>query len=255
VNKHQTEKPHYGNWVSAKLIYIPGILTLAFLVLAVVFALPLLIISALFFLPFVYFAYAWYRFSPKGGSIQSHIQGLLLDRLEWEGNGKALDIGCGNGSVTIMIAKKFPNAQVTGIDYWGGMWEYSKGMCEKNAEIEGVAGRVTFQKASAAALPFEDELFDAVASNLVFHEIRGDKDKREPIREALRVLQKGGRFAFQDLFLWKILYGEVDDLLEAIRSWGIARIEFVDTSNSDFIPQALKLPFMLGTTGILYGQK
>ena len=44
-------------------------------------------------------------------------------------------------------------------------------------------------------------------------------------------------------------------MLETIRSWGIETVEFVDTSDSDFIPKALKLPFMLGTVGILYGRK
>ena len=255
MNKQQTEKPHYGNWVSAKMISIPGALTLAFLILSLIFALPLLIACAAFFLAFVYFAYARYRFSPKGGNIQSRLQDLLVDRLEWDGNGRALDIGCGNGSVTIMTAKKFPTAQVTGIDYWGGVWEYSKGVSERNAEIEGVAGRVTFQRASASALPFEDDFFDAVTSNVVFHMVSDVKDKRELIKEALRVVKKGGKFAFQDLFLWKRVYGDLDGLLGTIRSWGIERIEFLDTSNSDFIPKALKLPFMVGTIGILYGQK
>ena len=51
------------------------------------------------------------------------------------------------------------------------------------------------------------------------------------------------------------MYGEVDDLLEAIRSWRIEAVEFVDTSSSEFMPTALKLPFMLGTAGILYGRK
>ncbi len=255
MDKQQMERPHYGNWVSAKMIYIPGALALVFLILSLIFALPLLIMSGLFFLVFIYFGYARYRFSPKGGNIQSRLQDLLVDRLEWEGNGRALDIGCGNGSVTIMTAKRFPTAQVIGIDYWGGVWDYSKGVCERNAGIEGVAGRVTFQRASASALPFKDGCFDAVASNLVFHMVSDVKDKRELIKEALRVVKRGGRFAFQDLFLWKIVYGEVDGLLETIRSWGIERIEFMDTSDSDFIPKALKLPFMVGTIGILYGQK
>lgn len=255
MDKQQTEKPHYGNWVSAKMIFIPGALTLAFLILSLIFVLPLLIACAVFFLAFVYFVYARYRFSPKGGNIQSRLQDLLVDHLEWDGNGRALDIGCGNGSVTIMTAKKFPTAQVTGIDYWGGVWEYSKGVSERNAEIEGVAGRVTFQRASASALPFEDDFFDAVTSNDVFHMVSDVKDKRELIKEALRVVKKGGKFAFQDLFLWKRVYGELDGLLETIRSWDIKRVEFLDTSNSDFIPKALKLPFMVGTIGILYGQK
>jgi hypothetical protein len=51
------------------------------------------------------------------------------------------------------------------------------------------------------------------------------------------------------------VYGEPDDLLKVIRSWGIEAVELVDTSTSDFIPKILKLPFMLGTMGILYGKK
>ena len=153
------------------------------------------------------------------------------------------------------MAKKCPHARVTGIDYWGGTWEYSKGVCERNAEIEGVRERVTFQQASASALPFDEETFDAAISNLTFHEVGDVKDKREVIREALRVVRKGGSFAFQDLFLWKSVYGNVGDLLEMIRSWGIERVEFVNTSDSEFIPRALKLPFMVGTIGILRGRK
>ena len=89
----------------------------------------------------------------------------------------------------------------------------------------------------------------------MFHEVRNVRDKEKLIEEALRVVKNGGWFVFQDLFLWKRVYGEVDNLLETIRSWGIERVEFVNTSDSDFIPKALKLPFMLGTVGILYGRK
>lgn len=48
-------------------------------------------------------------------------------------------------------------------------------------------------------------------------------------------------------------YGKVDDLVKTIRSWGIQRAEFDDTSHSDFIPKALRLPFMVGTIGIIHG--
>ena len=95
-----------------------------------------------------------------------------------------LDIGCGNALLTIGLAKRFPKSRVTGIDYWGGMWEYSKSVCERNAEREAVADQVNFQKASASALPFEDESFDAAVSNLVFHKVGDAKDKRDVIKEA-----------------------------------------------------------------------
>jgi len=65
----------------------------------------------------------------------------------------------------------------------------------RNAEIEGVSGRVGFEKASAVDLPFSDGEFDAMLSNFVFHAIRVE-DRTELIAEALRVLREGGTFAF-----------------------------------------------------------
>jgi hypothetical protein len=69
------------------------------------------------------------------------------------------------------------------------------------------------------------------------------------------VVKKGGKFVFQDLFLWKRIYGEPEELIETVRSWGIKEAEFINTSNSAFIPTALKLPFMVGTIGMLVGEK
>jgi SAM-dependent methyltransferase len=304
-------EPNYGNWVSKRLIYLPGFTGAVILILSVIltvigsskmssllfdlaylslmlivgilgvitiglpFTLLALIISGaglmlldltlvplalvesglFLFLVSIYFAYARRKFSSKGGDIQVKILKLLLSNFDWSGKGQALDIGCGNGPLTIELAKKFPKSHVTGVDYWGGNWEYSRSVCETNSRIEGVADRVDFRKASALKLPFEDESFDAEVSNLVFHEVKDAKDKRDIIKEAFRILKKGGSFAFQDLFLIKSMYGEVNDLLKLIRSWGIKNVEFLDTSHSSFIPRPLRIFFMLGTIGILYGRK
>ena len=254
MDKSFSEKPNCGNWVSKKFIYIPGAISLLFWVIS--FAFPALtVVGAIFLLVALYFAYARYRFSPAGGDVQTQIQELVLQHLDWNGKGKGLDIGCGNGPLTIKLAQKYDGVQITGIDYWGKQWEYSKSICERNAKLAAVAERVVFQKASASALPFDDGVFDVAVSNLVFHEVRGVRDKKNVIKEALRVVKKGGSFAFQDLFLWKRVYGEVDDLLQTIRSWGIERVDFVNTSDSEFIPKGLRLPFMVGTMGILHGRK
>jgi len=39
------------------------------------------------------------------------------------------------------------------------------------------------------------------------------------------------------------------------KGWGIAEVSFLDTSKSDFIPRAPRLPFMLGKISMLYGTK
>ena len=94
-----------------------------------------------------------------------------------------------------------------------------------------------------------------MVSNLCFHEVRDVRDKRELLREALRVLEPGGAFAFQDLFRLKSPFGPVDDLVATVRGWGIQSVEYVDTGRSEFIPKALRLPFMVGSMGVLHGTK
>ncbi len=257
------EKPDYGNWVSRRLIYVFGILGLIFIVVSLLaifvgqylLALPFIVLTALSFIVAIYFTYARYLFSPQGKNVQDQVWNLVMDHLEWNGDGRVLDIGCGNAALTIKVAKKYPNAQIVGVDYWGKNWEYGKRTCEKNAAIEGVSDRVTFQQSSASKLPFEDESFDVAVSNLTFHEVRDAKDKREVVREGLRVVRKGGIFVFQDLFLMKQAYGDTDDLVMTIKGWGIEKTEFIKTRDEPFIPGAVKLPFMVGTMGIIAGKK
>jgi ubiquinone/menaquinone biosynthesis C-methylase UbiE len=254
VDDRGLRKPDYGNWVSQRLIIMflaAGLGFFGFTFFLWFLAIP----SVLLFLVSAYFCYARYQFSPQGGKVQDNIRRLVMEHLGWNGQGRALDIGCGNGALAIELAKKFSGARVVSVDFWGKQWEYSKDTCERNAQLEGVAERVSFQKASASALPFEDDYFDAVVSNLVFHEVSDSADKRNVIREALRLVKKGGKYAFQDLFLNKRVYGEPNDLVATIQSWGIRRVDFVKTRDAEFIPLPLKLPFMVGTLSIIAGEK
>jgi ubiquinone/menaquinone biosynthesis C-methylase UbiE len=244
----------FGNWVSRKLVIAPAVLGLLFLGLTFLFQ-PLFLLAVLLLLVAAYFFYARLQFSARGGKVQEKIQALVVRTLRWDGVGRAIDIGCGNGPLTIRLAETFPRAQITGIDSWGGMWEYSQAACEANARNAGVSDRVTFQKASAAKLPFPDGYFDAAVSNLVFHEVAEAKDKMEVVREALRVVRPGGAFAFQDLFLIKQIYGAPDTLIARIKAWGVQTVELVETRNQSFIPALLKLPFMVGTIALMTGEK
>lgn len=249
-----SERPDYGNWVRNRMIVIPGLIGLGVLAVSLLFP-PLILLALPFLLAAAYFAYARRQFSPAGGDVQRKVHAMLLERLDWDGQGQALDIGCGNAALTVRLAKAYPDVQVTGVDYWSEEWGYGQVACERNAQLEGVGERTTFQHGSAAALPFADGQFDAAVSNLVFHEVKDADDKREVIREALRVVKPGGTFAFQDLLMWRQLYGDTDDLVATIKSWGIREVTFVETRNAPFISPLLRLPFMLGTLGIIYGVK
>ncbi len=254
TNKTVIKKPNYGNWVSRKIIFLPLFLGVV-IGISAIWIHWLFVLSSFFFLIGIYFFLARWYFSDSGKNIQDQVQDLVIDHLNWDGKGKILDIGCGNGALSIKLAKKYAGAQVTGIDSWGKEWEYGKQTCEENAHIEGVSGQTRFKKTRAASLTFENDSFDAVVSNLVFHEVKEEKDKCLLIKEALRVVKKGGCFTFQDLFLWKAIYGDRKELIIKIKGWGINSVKFEDTSRSRFIPAFLKLPFMLGTIGIIYGKK
>ena len=131
------------------------------------------------------------------GNMMAKVHQHLVDHLEWDGEGTLLDIGCGAAALTIRCAKAFPKAKLVGMDYWGAEWNYAKEQCEANAKAEGVADRITFHKGDAAHLEDPDETFDATVSNFVFHEVRSAKDKRDVVREALRIVKKGGIYIFR----------------------------------------------------------
>ena len=138
---------------------------------------------------------------------------------------------------------------------WGAEWSYAKDQCEKNARAEGVADRVKFQKGDAAHLDFPDGTFDAAVSNFVFHEVRSEKDKRKIVREALRVVKKGGSFAFQDLFSQEKLYGDMNEFVEELKAEGIAEVHYIPhVEKQGFIPRFVQAPWMLSGVGLLYGK-
>jgi SAM-dependent methyltransferase len=250
----KTSVPDFGNWVPVKMIVAPAVLGLVFLALGLLSAwflaaaVPLLIVAG-------YFAAARYLFSAGGGNVQERVHELVLAHASWNGAGKALDIGCGNAPLTIKLAQRYPAASVVGVDTWGKDWDYSMQTCAENARRAGVDGQVSFRRGSAAALPFEDASFDLVVSNLVFHEVRDARDKRECIREALRVLKPGGVFALQDLLLLKPYYGTPEELVARVRGWGVSRVELIRTCDAPFLPKLVKLPFIVGTLGLLRGVK
>jgi arsenite methyltransferase len=95
-----------------------------------------------------------------------------------------LDVGCGVGMSACYLAKKI-GCNVVGVDIREEMVARSN----ERAEREGVEGRVEFRVADAQNLPFVNALFDAVISESV---TAFPEDKREAIREYVRVTKPGG---------------------------------------------------------------
>lgn len=260
------EKANYGNWVPEKALYMlfgaAVVLGAIAVIVQVVLSRPVItaaagVLCVLALIMAVYMLICHETFAFGKGNMMAGVHEHLVEHLDWNGEGRLLDIGCGAAALTVRCAKAFPKAQITAMDYWGAEWNYAKEQCEKNAQIEGVADRTSFQKGDAAKLDFPDESFDAAVSNFVFHEVRTAKDKRDVVREALRVVKKGGVFSFQDMFSQKALYGDMEQFVRELKAEGISEVHYIGNLEKklDFIPGFVTTPWMISGMGIIYGKK
>ena len=166
--------------------------------------------------------------------------------------GKCLDVGCGSGALAIAVAKRNPQAEITGIDRWGKEYaSFSKQLCENNAKAEGVRN-TSFRQGDATHLDFADETFDAVVSNYVYHNIPGNR--QQYLLETLRTLKKGGSFALHDIFS-KSKYGDMQAFVKQLRDMGYQRVELIDTTDGKYITRFEAAWMGLSGSALLTGIK
>mgnify|MGYP000523745680 CR=1 FL=1 len=104
---------------------------------------------------------------------------------------------------------------------------------------------------------FRTERFDAAVSNFVFHEVRSAKDKRDVVKEALRVVKKVELFPSRIMFSQKALYGDMDEFVRILKAEGISEVHYIGNLEKklEFIPGFVTTPWMISGMGILYGKK
>jgi ubiquinone/menaquinone biosynthesis C-methylase UbiE len=112
------------------------------------------------------------------------VVGDLIDAMA--GVRSVLDVGCGPGQFTILIAERLEQATVTGIDLAPTMIELARA----HAAASPAAARLHFEVADVARLPFPDGAFEVVVSS---GSIKHWPDPVAGLREIHRVLAPGGR--------------------------------------------------------------
>jgi SAM-dependent methyltransferase len=251
---------NYGNWIRLRVLWGLGLSAVAMGILGALpittwVRVPAIILFVVLLVSFLFPLYAYTMFSPRGGNLQDQLYDLTVKNLGKDMAGSVLDIGSGNGILAIKLARAFPNVRVTGVDYWGRNWEYSKAVCDENARLAGVGERVEFHKGDAAALDAGDSTFDGVVSNLTFHEVRSSRRKSEVVGEALRVLKPGGRFAFVDMFYDSKFYGDISEFEAFLKSLGLSEVTLRPLREVIILPKLLLHPKILGRAGVVWGQK
>ncbi len=121
-----------------------------------------------------------------------NLTNLMAEKAKINFNSNVLDVGCGNGEVTIKLAKKF-KCSIIGIDLSGVRIKNAIQKLQKNPNILDF---VNFKKASATNIPFNSDYFSHIWSQSTIYHVH-DKDKA--LSEIFRVLEKGGIFVFDDL--------------------------------------------------------
>src|SRR5215467_14523270 len=121
---HHKSRAHYGNWIRRRIIGRIGmiavvLLLVSFLPLPLPGRLLLWLCSGTAFCVVLYLLFLYFLFSDSGGNLQTKVRQALLDHLAWDGSGKALDIGTGNGALAIRLATSYPQSFTTGVDVWG----------------------------------------------------------------------------------------------------------------------------------------
>jgi ubiquinone/menaquinone biosynthesis C-methylase UbiE len=119
----------------------------------------------------------------------------IVDLLKLQESDRVLDLGCGTGVLTRMIAdrlRKESDGYAMGIDAAAKMIRV--------ARRKRGTDTCRFEVAAAEKLPFPDESFDAVVSSLFFHHVPMDL-KEEALGEAFRVLRPGGTLVIADMHI------------------------------------------------------
>lgn len=103
-----------------------------------------------------------------------------------------LDVATGTGDLAITLARKLPQAAITGIDLSDGMLAIGRQKVRK-ANLDK---RITLAKADCLALPFGSESFDCVT---VAYGVRNFEHLDQGYAEMARVLRPGGMLCVIEL--------------------------------------------------------
>lgn len=150
----------------------------------------------------------------------------LIDALNLQSGQRILDIGCGTGTLDLLLRKQAPQTAVVGLDIDPAVLT----IAQRKANQSGTP--LPLSLASADALPYAANSFDQVVSSLVLHHLTTPQ-KGWMLAEAYRVLRPGNWLSILDFGPPGV--GWLAALLGAIAS----SFEHIDDNLHGRVPQLL----------------
>ena len=114
-----------------------------------------------------------------------------LQKLGFRNGMKFLDVGCGGGAMTRMVAKLAKRSKIYGLDVDEGHIAYARNMAQKEHLLN-----ISYIKGNIYSLPFNDNTFDFIWSRFLFEYI---KDPLSALKELKRVVKRGGVVCVGDI--------------------------------------------------------
>ena len=115
----------------------------------------------------------------------------LIEQAEIKSGLRVLDIGCGTGSMAVLIKRMHPDAEVVGLDPDPA----ALSVCQRKATRAGLS--IEFDRGFADHMPYADASFDRVFSSFMFHHLM-PAEKSATLAETRRVLKTGGMLHLLD---------------------------------------------------------
>jgi ubiquinone/menaquinone biosynthesis C-methylase UbiE len=177
----------------------------------------------------------------------------LIERSGISAGVRVLDLGSGTGTLSVLIKKMHPAAEVVGVDGDPNVLAIAR-------EKAGRAGtNIRFDQGMAYQLPYPDQSFDRVLSSLVFHHLTTE-DKRRALLECLRVLAPGGELLIADFGkpqnLWARIVSRVMARLERTEELTKGRLaEMMRQAGFEGVQIADRFMTFFGTIAIYHGRR
>ena len=179
------------------------------------------------------------RFGESFSATRQRLQPGVMRILEsLNGDEKILDLGCGNGELARVLAKRGHRSTYLGLDFSLPL------LRDAGSHPEGFSA--TFAQADLTSPSWSNDLqpsiFDLVFSFAVFHHIPSDELRLNIFRKVHDLLALNGRFILSN---WQFLNSE--KLKARIKPWEAAAVSSVEVDAGDYL-----LDWRSGGEGLRY---
>jgi ubiquinone/menaquinone biosynthesis C-methylase UbiE len=127
----------------------------------------------------------WYDATVRRLFPEFAVKQALIAQARLQPGQRVLDVGCGTGTLTLLIKHTHPDAEVYGLDVDPQVLDIARRKAEQAGET------IVLQQGTATRLPYPDGTYDCVFASLMLHHLARE-EKRKALAEAFRVLRPGG---------------------------------------------------------------